>query len=270
MLWFVYIFVLGLIVGSFANVVIWRLPRGESIRGRSRCVSCLNQISWYDLVPLASFFILRGKCRQCGEAIRWQYPLVELYSGLIFVFSFLMFGHLGLAYWLFVVFLLELFLIFGLIDFYYLILPDILIAIMAGGMTVFMVYQRYGAGAGYGLYNTELINNLLSTAVLFLVLFVPWLISGGRWLGLGDAKLIGAVGLAFGFKGAAVALYGGVVVGALVGLFMWLSRRATLKSKLPLGTFICIAATLYIFANPWVNQMIDGYLWVVFPTILFR
>lgn len=262
-------FILGLIIGSFANVVIWRLPRSKSMRGRSHCVRCLNKIPWHDLVPVASFLVLRGRCRRCGEAIKWLYPLVELYSGLVFALSFLFFGHLGLGHWLLMVFLLELFLILGQIDFYHLILPDVLILLMLAGTAALMIYQKYILGVGYGLYNTPFINNLLIAAILFLILFVPWLISGGRWLGLGDAKLAGAIGLAFGFKGALIAFYGAIVLGALVGLLMWLGHRATFKSKLPLGTFICIAATLYIFVNPWINRIIDGWLLTIFPTLYF-
>lgn len=266
MFWFVYIFLIGLVIGSFANVVIWRAPRGESIRGRSRCVNCLSRIAWYDLIPIASFFILRGRCRQCGRGIRWQYPLVELFSGLIFAISFAVFSQYGLIYWLFILFLLELLLILGITDFNNLILPDALIGLMASGTGIFMIYQKFAANTGYGIYNTSLIDNLLSAAVLFVILFIPWLISGGRWLGLGDAKLMGAIGLAFGFVGAVSILYGGVVMGAIVGLFMWLSRRATLKSKLPLGTFVCIASIFYVFAASWINPLIIKWLWTVFPT----
>lgn len=267
---FIYVFLLGLIVGSFVNVAIWRLPRRMSLGGRSQCVSCLAKIPWHDLIPLASFLILRGRCRQCGVNIRWQYPLVEFYSGLVFLGSFMQFWSLGVSQWLFTVFLLEIFLILAVIDYHHLILPDLLVILMVmAAVGVYICQWMFGYSALSFASSGSVIFNLLSAVILFSILFVPWLISGGRWLGLGDAKLLAVIGFIFGLKGGLLILYGAVVIGALAGLVLWLSRRATLKTKLPLGAFICIIATVYVFAHPWANKIIDEWLWTVFP-VLYR
>ncbi len=85
----IFIFLFGLIIGSFLNCLIWRLHKEESILGRSYCPKCRHQIVWYDNIPVFSFLLLKGKCRHCGKNISWQYPLVELATGILFVMSFL-------------------------------------------------------------------------------------------------------------------------------------------------------------------------------------
>src|SRR6056297_1686255 len=83
-----FVFIFGLVIGSFLNCLIWRLHTGESLGNRSYCPSCRHQIKWYDNIPLLSFLFLRGKCRYCGKNISWQYPAVEFVTAVLFLYSF--------------------------------------------------------------------------------------------------------------------------------------------------------------------------------------
>ena len=263
---FIYIFLLGLIVGSFVNVVIYRLPRRQSVvDGRSKCPNCGKKLAWYDLIPIASFLILKKRCRNCKVPISWTYPLVELYSGLIFLASYQLFSSGGAVNWFFAVFILELFLILGLIDLRHLILPDsLLIVLLAGSFGVLAISKLFDVRSGWLM---SVSGGFVGAAFLFTVLFVIWLLSKGRWLGFGDVKLVGVIGFIFGFWGGLAILYVAVVFGALFGLFLLLTRRASLKTKLPLGTFICLSATFYMLGGDILLSRL-GYIFYTIPVIL--
>ncbi|MDO8669288.1 MAG: prepilin peptidase, partial [Candidatus Buchananbacteria bacterium] len=221
----VYLFLLGLIVGSFVNVVIYRIPRGQSVvGGRSQCPNCRKKLPWYDLIPIASFFIVRGRCRNCKKSISWIYPLVELYSGFIFLFSFSLFVSGGLINWLFVVFVLEVLFILALIDLRHLILPDSLLLVLLIGVVVLGVIQRWlNLGSDWQVLNLD---NLIGAVSLFGFLFLIWLLSKGKWLGFGDVKLAGIIGLIFGLWGGLIIFYGAIIIGTAVGLILLVSHRA--------------------------------------------
>ena len=282
LLWYFYIFLFGLIVGSFVNVVIYRVPRGESIvSGRSRCANCGKNIAWYDLIPIASFFILRFHCRQCRRRISWLYPVVELYSGLIFLLTFYftfisqattLFHYyplpttyyLLLVNWLLLIFLLESLLILAVIDLKNLILPDSVMLMMFLGVLAYGILEYLRGYFGFNIFSFD---NFIGATVLFSALFLIWFFSKGSWLGLGDAKLAGLVGLIFGLWGGLIVIYGAIIAGMIAGLVLMVSHKANLKTKLPLGTFICLSATAYVFFGTSVqNKLADFFFFV--PLIL--
>lgn len=252
----IYLFVLGLIFGSFANVVIFRTPRGLSVvSGRSQCPACGRPIKWHDNIPFISFFLLKGRCRECWAKISWQYPLVELASGLIFLFSFWALASQGLAYWLVSVFLLEMFLILFVTDLNHLILPNSVILSGLAGVFIYGLAEKTRlAPIGLNIFSLD---SLLGALILSSLLFSIWLVSAGRGLGLGDVKLAGLVGLVFGLTGGIIVLYLGIVAGALVGVSMLLLTRANLKTKLPLGSFISLAAGFYILGGSAIIERLD-------------
>ncbi|MEX2052900.1 MAG: prepilin peptidase [Candidatus Paceibacterota bacterium] len=244
-----YIFLIGLVVGSFINVVVYRLPKGRTfISGRSSCTNCLKQIEWYDLIPVVSFFALKARCRNCKTAISWQYPLAELYSGAMFLFSFQIFSE-NLVYWLFSLFLIEIFLILALIDWQNLILPDSVILAAIAVTLIFGVYQRFwdNAPSGGVIGNILSRGNVSAALLFFAVIFLIWFLSKGEWIGLGDAKLVGVIGLAFGMLGATFIIYGAVFLGMIAGLIILMAKKGDMKTKLPFGTFLSVSATIYIF-----------------------
>lgn len=169
--------------------------------------------------------MLGGKCRSCRARITFQYPLIELVSGLIWVFAPTPFAIAAL----------ELLLVVAVIDYQDLIIPDGLVIALAVVAGVF------------GRISLESFLAALGTAGFFGAL---WLISKGRWIGFGDVKLGGALGLAFGFPGVLYVVYLAVVGGGLMGLLLILLRRATMKTKLPLGTLLAVAGGVVTFL-PW-------------------
>ncbi len=245
---YLYTFFLGLIVGSFVNVVICRIPRGQSIvRGRSKCPDCGRKLAWYDLIPVASFLALAGRCRTCGKKISPAYPAIELYSGFTVAVSYWFFAGSSWLAWLFVVFILELFLILAVIDLRHLILPDSLLTALLIGAIVWSSTQKLiGVAGRWQIFD---FNSLAGAGVLFVVFFLIWLLSHGRGVGFGDVKLAGIVGLIFGFWSGLIILYLAIAVGAILGLTLLLTRRASLKTKLPLGTLICASATFYMLGG---------------------
>lgn len=230
-------FVFGLVFGSFVNVLIYRIPRGENfVTDRSKCPHCHAYIEWYDLIPLLSFLVLNGKCRNCGAKISWSYFWVEFYSGLIFLVSFMVFGNIGVGSWLANVAILEIFLILFMTDVKELMLPD---AVIIAGVAI--------ALAGFKTFNSISTEHLLAALVYLLFFSAVWSLSKGKWIGFGDGKLMFLIGLVFGAVASVIVLYMAVILGTILGLALLLFRKANLKTRLPLGAFICFSASVYIF-----------------------
>lgn len=246
-------FILGLVVGSFLNSVIYGLEREKSIsRIHSQCPECGHGLSVFDLVPVLSFILLRGKCRYCGGEISWQYPLVELGTGGLFVLS----QHRAqkspaiLFYWV-VVSLLILIFVYDLKHF---VIPDR------------VVYPAMGLAVGYRLLQTiqgwlrathgPPLPGLaagLGAGVFFGLIY---LISKGEWMGFGDVKTALFMGLFLGFPLVLVGLFSAVLSGALVGTVLILLGRKNLKSKVPFGPFL-VGGTL--FALFWGKAVLSSY-----------
>ncbi len=257
-------FLLGLIIGSFTNAVVYRLPRGVSFTsGRSKCPHCSHVLSAWELIPLLSWLILGAKCRHCHERISVRYPLIELYVGILFVLVYRTYagGGLNIEGAIFSAFLIVLFLMLAVIDLERLLLPDsLLITILVGWVAYALtrlsnnpylslqpVWSYGQSGYGGSLFAGFSIYNLACAAGLLFLLWGVWYLSKGRLFGLGDAKYIAVLTLIFGIRGSMIVFYGALVLGALVSLLLLAIKRAGLKTKLPLGTFISIAATAYIF-----------------------
>lgn len=244
-MFYVFFFLLGLAVGSFLNVVIFRLKYGGSIiLGRSACPQCKNTIAWYDNLPLLSFIVLAGRCRHCRKKISWQYPLVELATGLIFILIFWRFGWSvkTLAGIVFAGFLLVIF----IYDFkYYLILDRITIP----AMIMAFLFNLY---LGFGIGNLAL--GVLVGGGFFLVQF---LISRSYWVGDGDIRLGALMGIMLGWKMLLVALFLAYVTGAAIGVILIILGKKKMSSKVPFGTFLSVATLITIL---WGEEILEWYL----------
>lgn len=216
-------FLFGLIVGSFLNVLIYRIPRDQPfVAGRSHCPHCNHILAWYDLIPVASFLMLRGRCRYCGHTISPQYPIIEIISAIFFVFA-------PSAPALIV---LELFLILAIIDYQHFIIPD--------GLLIALVIVSPFMGAISW-------NHVLAVLGCGGFFFALWAISKGRWIGFGDVKFAAVLGLLFGFPGAVVVIYIAVILGGLFGVILLVLHKATGKTPLPFGTLLGLCAIAFIF-----------------------
>lgn len=248
------IFVAGLLIGSFLNVVIFRMNELETIIAtRSHCPKCKKEIPWYDLIPFISFILLKTKCRFCGKSISWQYPLVELGTALMFLAIYLHFGNQLVTYFLLLItcFLIVIF----VYDWKKYIIPDeivwpaIIIALLFPCFMAFMKSESsvflnslIGAGIGGG----------------FIGLIV--LLTHGKGMGIGDIKLGFLIGLLAGFPGIILALFSAFTIGALVGLFLILFGKKKFKSMIPFGPFLIIGTYVAIFYG---QQLINWYLHLV-------
>jgi leader peptidase (prepilin peptidase)/N-methyltransferase len=236
---------LGALIGSFLNVVIWRLPRGESlVSPGSHCPSCEREIAPYDNVPVLSWLLLRGRCRHCGAPISWRYPAVELitaaaFAGVVAVRGF----DDGLVLELpFVACLIAL----AGIDLDHKLLPNKIVYPMA----------VYGLAATAIVDTGDLVEHLIAGAGAFLFLFVA-VVAYPRGMGMGDVKLGGAMGLFLGLS-VIPALLVAFLTGAAVGLGIIAREGAQARKKaIPFGVFLAIGGLVGVLAGPELIELYE-------------
>jgi len=266
----IFFFVFGLIIGSFLNVLIARYQTGLSISGRSFCFSCRHKLSWYELIPIVSFLLQKGRCRSCNSRISWQYPTVELITGILFLFIFLKLDFsFSLHYFLLSTFYFFVFTILLAIAFYdirHKIIPDAFVYtfIAFSFLNVFrflsfdnldlFVLSRIGEAWEFGVW-------LIAGPILATPFALLWLISRGRWLGLGDAKLTAGIGWLLGLSSGVAALILAFWIGAFVGVILLALnsstngihrlfprlKRFTMKSEIPFAPFLIFGTFLVFF-----------------------
>ncbi|MBF0624736.1 MAG: prepilin peptidase [Magnetococcales bacterium] len=260
-----FLFILGTIFGSFINVIIYRLPREESIVfPASHCPECGNAIRWYHNIPLLGWLWLRGRCRDCGSAISIQYPLVELAAGLMILMVTSHFGltWAGLALTLLGFSLLAL----TVIDLYHYLLPD---AITKPGIVLGLLLAALplaeleplgepfptlrdsviGAAVGYG--------GLRSFAWLFARL------AGKDGMGLGDVKLFSMIGAWLGWQALPLTLFGAAIMGSVVGVTWIVAAGRDRHLPIPFGPYLALAGWIFAFYGPilygWYFHTFLGY-----------
>jgi leader peptidase (prepilin peptidase)/N-methyltransferase len=242
-------FLFGLIVGSFVNVVIYRLPLNKSVVFPSSCCpGCGKAIAPYDNVPLLSYLWLRGRCRHCRVAISLRYPFVELVVGLSSLGAYLRHG-LGLETLSEFGFLAAMIaLVF--IDYDHRILPN---SITLPGAALGLLLS----GVRPALTVTESIGGLLLGAgLLFLVAEVYFRLRKIEGLGMGDVKMMGMIGAFVGWKAVLLILFLGSLLGTFVGLVLMVAKGKGLKTALPFGTFLGTATIAAIFVG---SPLLDWY-----------
>jgi len=251
--WNVFAFIFGAAIGSFLNVCIYRLPDKESIiKPLSRCPHCKNLIRFYDNIPIISFLILKGKCRDCGGKISWRYPLVELITG---VFSLLLFLKFGVSLQFLAVFAFTAVLIvITFIDLDHQIIPDVL---TLPGIPIFLLAGIFIMKVPW---QETLIGLLVGGGVLFLIAFVYEAITKREGMGGGDIKLLGMIGGFFGWKSLIFILLFSSFAGAIVGITVMIIKKQDLKYAVPFGPFLAAAAVAYAFwGDLFVNLLFYRY-----------
>jgi len=238
-----FVFALGAIVGSFLNVCIVRLPRGESlIRPPSHCPHCNKPITFYDNIPIISYMILRGKCRSCKNSISVQYPVVEALTGLMTVALFMKYGP-TVQFLLLFLFSSAL-LVITFIDLAHQIIPD----------TISIPGIPCGLGASLLIPMVSWQESLLGILVgggllLFIAGGYKW-ITGRDGMGGGDIKLLAMMGAWLGWKAIPFIILASSLIGLLIGGGSGLLLKKSLRAKIPFGPFLAIASLLYIFFGP--------------------
>lgn len=250
-------FVFGLIIGSFLNVIIYRLNTKRSFGGRSACLSCRSALSWYELIPLFSFLGLKGRCRNCKTRISIQYPLVELATGLLFAMLFYKFSAQGgqdilfifqpafiITYFYYAVMFSLLIVITGY-DLKHKIIPDILSLIF--GLLAFIglfLFTNY-------IFHFHLpsIWEFLSGVLIAIPFASLWFFSRGAWMGLGDGKLALGLGWLLGLPLAISAVVLAFWIGTIIGLYLVLFKKGYgMKSEIPFAPYLALGAFIaFIF-----------------------
>jgi leader peptidase (prepilin peptidase)/N-methyltransferase len=244
----------GLVLGSFLNVVVYRLPRGMSLlRPGSHCPGCGAPVRWYDNVPVLSFLALGGKCRRCGARISLRYPAIELLTGALLAACVVRFGVsvAGGEAMLLALLLVPL----AFIDLEHHLLPD---ALTLPGIAAGLALSAAGGLTGIA---DAAIGAAVGGALPYLVIVVYRAIRGVEGMGLGDVKLLAMVGAFLGWRGALLTIGIGSCVGAVVGIALIASGRGKRDTELPFGVFLAIAAAVVLFSGPdlvralgWVGE----------------
>jgi len=231
----------GLCIGSFLNVVIYRLPLGQSIVSPpSRCRNCDYLLRWYDNVPVLSWVFLRARCRSCGTPVSWQYPVVELITGALFVLVVWLtpIGPLVFSRLLLVSILIAL---FG-IDLEHQILPN---SITLPGIVIGVLFSII---APPGIKDS-LIGVVLGGGILYAIAGGYYLWRREEGMGMGDVKMLAMIGAFLGWKSVLVTLVLASFSGAIIGLLLMAVQRGTMKYALPFGTFLAIGAVVAMLAG---------------------
>jgi leader peptidase (prepilin peptidase) / N-methyltransferase len=245
--------ILGLIIGSFLNVCIYRIPRNLSIVSPgSACPKCNTPIQPWDNIPVLSYIILGGKCRECGEKIPLQYPLIELLNGVLYVAIFVVFGQGWYLPMLFI--FVSALVVITFIDLEFQIIPDVisLPGIVIGlAASYFYLTDPFVPGKLLGFVNS-LIGALAGGGLFFIIVILS---RGG--MGGGDVKLMAMIGAFTGWKGVFLTTLVGSFVGSVVGIAMMMFSDAGRKTKLPFGPYLAIGALATLLLG---GPIFDWYL----------
>ena len=237
------IFLFGAILGSFANVCIYRLPRDKQIiSGRSYCPTCKKKIKWYDNLPLISYIFLNAKCRNCDKSISVRYLIVELITGISFLLIFLSFKNLYTIVFLSTLILILIMIFF--IDLENFIIPDSLNFLIMGLALVKNFIPSFNTSLIHDI-NQSIIGGIIGYFSIWLIIFLYKTLKKIDGMGLGDAKLMAGIGLLFGWQSIPLVLF----LSSILGLFFvapsLLKKQKTMKSEIPFGPFIIISMLIY-------------------------
>ncbi|HEX7041826.1 MAG TPA: prepilin peptidase [Patescibacteria group bacterium] len=248
------LFLIGLFIGSFLNVVIDRIPQKITIvKGRSRCDSCHHVLMWYDLIPVFSYTYLRGKCRYCHIALSLQYPVVEILTGILFSLSYILWiANLQMN-------LLSFFILIGIFaTFFALSIMDIKYGILSDKLIIFATFLTI---IFYAIQPYLFLPHLLVGISCFVLLFLLFILTRGRGIGFGDVKLSFVMGFFLGFPSIVIAFYLAFLTGAIVAIILVISKR----KKFIGGT---IAFGPFLLLGTYLAWYFGNYLWTFMLLLL--
>jgi leader peptidase (prepilin peptidase) / N-methyltransferase len=243
-----FVTLLGLIIGSFLNVCIYRLPRRLSpVRPRSSCTACGHVLSWYENVPIVSYALLRGRCRGCGAPISLMYPVVEAITGAMFLSGYLLYGPslLLIVRLMFGCAMIVLF----VIDLQHRILPNVIT--LPGIVVGFLCSVLVGPG-----WQSSLIGIVAGGGTLWAIAEIYYRVRHEEGLGMGDVKMLAMIGAFLGWKLVLLTLVLSSFSGTIIGLGVLLFKRESMKYALPFGTFLALGAIVAAVAG---DPIVDWY-----------
>lgn len=248
---YILVFLLGLSIGSFLNVCIWRTRENISVvHGRSMCPNCHMPVVWYDNIPLLSFILLRGKCRKCNQKISWQYPIIEFATGVLFLFVALWYHEQGpfinlemARDWVVISFLIFIF----VYDLKYQEILPIPVWVLSVMLFIFSI------PTGWNLWTDMLIGAFIGGGFFFL----QYIISKGKWIGGGDVRLGVLMGVILGWPNILFALFISYIIGAVCGLCLVAKNKKNMKSEVPFGIYLTMGIFITMF---WGEKIVTWYL----------
>jgi prepilin signal peptidase PulO-like enzyme (type II secretory pathway) len=247
-------FIFGAIIGSFLNVVIYRLKIAKNgkasinLGGRSKCLNCKKELTLIELIPILSFIFLGAKCKNCKKPISWQYPLVETISAVITVLPLYFLGFASIYAYICIL-ILYLFIVIFFYDLKELIIPDVILYPLFFLILIFDIIKL----AQHDVTLTNLFFGALIGGGLFLILVF---FSHEKWMGWGDVKLGFLLGLLLSYPYIIVSHVMAFIIGAVISLILIGFRGKTLKSEVPFAPFLVLAATITLF---WGQMIINWY-----------
>lgn len=252
-LYYFFIFGFGLSFGSFMNAWVWRTREKMDIsRSRSICPKCLHPIAWYDNIPFISFLILRAKCRHCKDKISWQYPMVEVFVALAFLFTAVWHNSALFLPQLTVALIRDL-VIIVLLTFVF--LYDLKYREILDRVTTIPAIILLFLSLGFGWHSWQsLLFGILFGAGFFLTLYI---ISKGAWIGGGDIRLGFLMGVILGWPNVLVAFFIAYMLGAVMSLILIALKQKTMKSETAFGTYLAVGTLVSMF---FANNIINWYL----------
>ena len=245
----------GAVLGSFANVCIYRLPIQKSIvGGRSFCPKCKKKIVWYDNIPIISYLLISGKCRKCKKSISLQYPIVEFLNIVFFTIIYFLFGISTTTFLLMI--LTFTFIIIFFIDLKHYIIPNILtFPLMILG---FVKSFDPNLNSLFPNYLNSLIGGIFGYGIIWSIIFFYKQIRNKEGMGLGDAKLLAAIGFWFGWISIPFVIFSSSIVALILVIPSLLNKSRKLSSQIPFGPFIIIGCILYIIFIDQYKTLLFG------------
>lgn len=235
-IYLIYSVILGLVIGSFLNVCIYRIPREESIAfPPSHCTNCGYRLKWYDLIPLFSYLILRGKCRKCGEKISFIYPLIELITGILFGKLYLKFGF-TIEFFKYAT-LFSVMIVIGMIDYFTtdVYFKTIVFGTIAGAIFILLEKLYYN-----NWILTYVFGALLGAGIIWLIFIIT------KAMGEGDIEICFVAGLFLGFKLTSIMILMSFIFGGFIGVILIVLKIKDRKDYIPFGPFIALSTIVTI------------------------
>lgn len=256
---YVFLFVLGLQLGSFINAFNHRLWARQSIcRGRSRCPHCQHELGWLDLFPVFSFLFLKGRCRYCRKPIGWHYPVVEFLAGCLLVL-------IGMfSTWPWAVFYSLVFLILLAVsayDWHHFLIPDRLLLVVLVTSVLFLAGQGYVEGNWLTEGEPSLLSGLVAGSVGFLFFYALHALTRGRGMGFGDVKLAFILGMIVGWPGIILSVFLSFVIGAIISLLLIGIGWKKMKDVVPFGPFLVLGALITVLWGQAIINWYLGFIW---------
>jgi len=250
----IFIFLIGLCVGSFANVCIYRLPKSKQVLlGRSYCPKCKKKIKWFDNIPVISYFLLNGKCRSCKKKISSQYFIIELLTGIGFLLIFLNYQNYFASILLSI--LLVMYVMIFFIDLKHFIIPNVL----NFGVIFLAFFKNFLPDLNLVLNQNiilSIIGGIVGYSLIWIIIYLYRTFKKIEGMGLGDAKLMAGIGLLFGWTSVPFVLFVSAVLGLLFVMPSLFKKKRSLKSEIPFGPYIITAGIIYYFFGEYLYNFI--------------